>query len=487
MKRTLSIFVSLCTALVVQAAPGDTVTKANTGTTSTQTIFASGAKEITQFDATGSDATNRLYFFPGTSRVSNRRTQVANTTNIILPYVTWNTNDVLLFENSAGALTNKTITIRAYTTNKLVTLGGPIGTNLAVGDTMKERLTGIVYRPITMQASDVTTLRLNNTTGLADSDVLLLDNGAGQTLKTATISSIATNAYVYTPLNTAVRVPLAAGTILHRQQTNAPALIITNLPASATDLKLSATNGMDVGTNLLFLGPGIAEIQIIDSISRTNVTLVGATTYAHTTNSRVYVLGAERTIILPVNAGDSSLILSASTGLASNDVVAIATTPPFVSRIGALPATNLYAVAVSAAFSTVINPSSAIYKLTNTLTLAFAADHQDQRVIVNASTGLTPGDPVILLPATGGVFANTALSPIQDDILTTLTFASAVGLALTLNEGVWLEGSSVNTLIGNANVARQGAPLYASPGRGPLRVWLSGGASCSINSVTAKY
>jgi hypothetical protein len=490
MKKLFPILVSLCAALAVQAAPGDTVTRSASGTTNAQIIFPADATpmSVLSFNVTADNATNRLYFYPASTPrpVLIPNTATTNLT-VTLAANTFTTNDVLIFQNSAGLVTNKTVTIRANTTNKLVQLTGALATNLAIGDVFYERQ-ATAYTPGHVHAANATTIYLNTTNGLNVDDLLLLDRGSGNKPLTAVIATVAATPRFSVNLNRTLAADVAAGATVHKQLYGTNVTLRLNRDAGETVIMVSATNGMVAATNLLIETTlGRRQIAAIDSISATNVTLADALDFAVTTNDRVRILGYNTTTVLAQPAGSAALTLTAHTGFAANDTVILATTPPARTQFaGAFTTNNLPTVTLDAAFGAVALPGNRIYELTNTYTVKRAAEIGARAVVTDTATGLAAGDVIAIVKANNDVSLNRIAPVTADDISTTLTFATPIGITLGLNDRVWLEGAPANTLIGAATVSREGT-IYSQSTAGPLRVWLSGATACSINSLTVRY
>jgi len=490
MKKNLSILASLFAALAVQAAPGEFVTKAASGTTNCQVIFPvrSGVPRVVSYDLTADNATNRVYFYSGLTNLTLLTpTTAATNTTAVFRITEVSTNDSVLFQNSSGQLTNKTVTIRTHQTNQLITLTAPLGTNLAIGDTFSERIES-AYQPLARFASDATTLRLSTTAGLNTNNVIVLDRGEGQPLTKATVATVVPTTNYFTTLAQAAPRDLAIGGNVYVQ------LYATNVPiraaasAGATTLFVASASGMAANTNLLIEDTGRMQVVGIQSLSGTNLTLAAGLDFAVTTNSWVRILGGGTTTILPQNAGDAALLISASNGLANGTSLVLGTTPPWRTTLAGSPTpTNIYTITVSAAFGAAANPGNAIYKLTNTFTVKFPVSQEATAVVTDVSTGLAAGDRIVISPASGGVFGNRIGAGISSDLSTVLTFNSAIGITLGVADSAWLEGNSVSSLIGNATLRREAEALYAGNPSTPLRVWVSGASACSINSVTVKY
>ena len=490
MKKLFLVSCLLAFALSLGAAPGDTVTRSASGTTVAQIIFPadSTGAEVISFNATADNATNRLYFYPATTP---RAVLIPHdyTTNLTVRLAanTFTTNDVLIFQNAAGAVTNKTVTIRANTTNKIVNLMTPLGTNLASGDSFYEKRT-VAYTPLQVHAANATTVYLNSSNGLAADDLLVLDRGPNTRPLIATIDAITAPPRFQVNLNAPLPVDIAAATAVRKQLYTTNITLRMNRAAEATVIMVSATNGMVANTNLLIeTRAGRRQIAAIQSISNTNVTLSAGLDFAITTNDFVRILGYHSTAVLAQPAGRDNLTLTAHTGFAANDTVIVATTPPFRTQFaGTFVTNNLPTAVLTAAFGAAIQPGNRIYEIATNYVVQFAADVGSTSLIADTATGLAVGDELVIVKANSDVSWNRVAPGTGDYISTTLTFATPIGITLGLNDRVWLEGAPANTLIGAATVSREGT-IYSQSTAGPLRVWLSGATACSINSLTVRY
>lgn len=487
MKNILSISAVLLTALVLQAAPGELLTKSATGTTSAQVIFPArgGVPRVVAYDVTADNATNRLYFYAAVSNINLRAvTTATSTTNAVFDFTTVSNADVVLFQNESGVLTNKTVYSRTYATNYSVALMAPLGTNLAIGDTFKERLT-TVYHPLGTNALTAKSYFLDATNYLAANDVIVLDRGGGNALLTGTISALGDTTNAFASFTAPLLADVPPGSTVYRRlySTNIPVKL--NVAASTSHL-ICATNGMAAGTNLLIVAKGARQLIDITSIQNTNITLNGTLDFAITTNDSVYILGNSTATITPANASDGALLLASTNGFVAGSDLVIGTALQR-QTIGSIYRTNLHSITLSAAFGPLLQRPNVINKLTNTFTVKLAADASAAAVIADATTGLTVGDPIIVLPASGGVFANRIAPGTSTDITATLNFTSAIGITLGAGSKAWLEGAPANTLVGSATLRRDSAAIYAGRPNSPIRAYLTGASACSINSATVRY
>lgn len=489
MNRILLTLSSLCAALAVQAAPGDYLSKSATGTTTASVYFPAGTPlRVIAYDVTADNATNRVAFYPGTTKATLAKPATVSDTTLIFNSTAFTTNDVIFFQDATNGVAIATVSTNGNATNKTIVFANPIGTNLAIGDTMSERVETAAYALTRHAAANATVYYFDNIAALDTNVVLLLDRGSGAALKTATISTVVATTNNLVKVTSALPA-VAASTTVYRQQTNVAARFTVAAAATDTAIYLRATNGMAVGTNLLVeTTTGQKQIVAIDSLSGTNVTLAAGLSFAVTANDYVRVLGYSTTTKILGDAGDDSLILVATNGFSVGDYLVTGTTPPFRTRMAALASkTNQYAVTVASTFGAAADPPATIYKLTNTFTLILAAAEADNSVVADVSTGLASGEKVIISPASGGVFENTVLGTPASKILTTIKFVATPALSLAAGDRAWLRGTAQTTVVGNATLRREGEALFGVGGNLPLQVNITGAAACSINSVTVKY
>lgn len=489
--KKLLLHMSLLAALAVQAVAGESVSKSASGTTTAAVIFpAINRGRVTSYDVTADNATNRLYFFPGTTMARLAKPATPADTILIFEACSFATNNIILLQDATNGTVAATVSTNATASSSVIPLARLNGTNLAIGDTIKEVLPTI-YRPTARAAAADTTVYLSDTTGLDTNVVVLLDRGEGLPPKTGTISTLIPTTNKFVRLNSFIPADVAAGVFVLRVQTNAPTSPTIPQEAAETALFVRATNGMAAGTNLFIESANLGRRQVvkISSISSTNITLTSpGLTYNVETNDSIYVLGANTTTKLPSSAGSDSLILASTNQIALTDTIVVSNQPAFRAQFAAAAIdTNQYAMTLSVAFGAVADQGNAIYKLTNTFTLRLAAAADDRTVTTDVSTGLAAGDVIAISPASGGVFLNRVSGPIDTRSLTTVMFSAAPALSLAAGDRAWLQGTGVNTLIGAATVRQSGGSLYPFPGAVPVRVLITGAAACSLNNVTVQY
>lgn len=491
MKKTL-LSLALLAGTTLFAAQGP-LSKNASGTTTASVYFPAwpAGFTITAYDVTCDNATNRLLYYPGTTQADVLKAVASSSTTLLLSTNGYTTNDVLLLQNSSEAVVGATVTIRSQATNAVINLQAPLGTNLAVGDTLYEILPS-AYTLIANAGASATAYLVDNLTGIAGSDVMVLQRAGERPLVKDTVSSVATNTRSFVTLKTPVRQNVTIADAVYEQLTNKVVSLASSGGAVTNRITISTTNGAAVNAKIVHeTALGALTVYTITNFSgTTNLLVTPLVVEDVAVDDYVWIVHpTSYTAILPATVGDASLVLSAATALASNDVVVVNPTGQSAWRanLSATPAnTNIYTLTMGTGFGVAaLSAADKIYKATNTFTTILAASSTDYSVTTDASTALAANDRLLVVPASGGVFGNYVAS-VTTNVMTTLTFSGQIGQAMAVGDRVWLRGSPVSSVIGNAT-ARLSGQLY-SPGRGlPIQVMVTGASACTINNVTAVY
>jgi hypothetical protein len=433
-----------------------------------------------------------LKFFTGAGNATVNRAGADTLTYLFTSKVTWASNDLILIQTRNETVKWNQVSTNTTTTNKLITLANPVGTNLAIGDTIKKRLpTG--YNFISSFPNDATVYHIptNGNAVVAANDVLLLDRGPSLPLITKSVSSTATSTWAYVTLKTPLPSAVTIGdTIYERSSTNC---YITSVTGAGTILNTTNTMGVEAGSFVLVeSSAGDLVIREVDSVSaNTSITLTAALGFTPTALDRAWSISTTTyTTTLGAEPGGASLILSGSSGLASNDVVVVAATGAQVSlhNLAATPAnTNIHRITMSTTFGVAVNPTHQIYKLTNTHALVLTATNTDYELVLNNATNLTAADGLIVLPVSGGVFANQLSGTGVDFAYTQIGLTGQVGVAVAPGDAVYYVNSTNSLPIGAATVRRDGVAIIAADAGRPMRVVLTGTSACAINAITGVY
>ncbi len=488
--RISLLFASLCAALAVQAAPGEYSTKAASGSSTASVLFpASAPLRVVAYDVTADNATNRLFFYPGSTRATVAAPAASSATAVIFRETAFTTNNLVFLQNAANEIAIGTVTIRTQSTNRAVPLLSSLGTNLAAGDVVRKRLS-TAYQPVVPADASATTLHLDSLAGLTTNDVLVLDRGSGNALKTAVVSIVQTNSRRTVRFDSVLPTDVSAGERVHIQHAGNPISPTVSAAAGTTNLYLLSGAGIQANTNLFISQPGRSAIVTVHAITGTNVSTKELLPFTVSTGAQIRVLAPATSTAMAASAGADSvtLVTDALTGSAAAQTLAISNAQPFRLQTAAAPVTNsVRSLTVASAFGAIAHPSHSIYKLTNNTTVVLPALETDASIVVAASTGWSLGDTLIISPASGGVFANRISGTITPDVITTVTFSGQIGVALDKGDRAWLRGTPASTLVGNATLRNEGAALYAHGANVPLQVLITGASACSLNSVTVKF
>lgn len=486
-----SAFCLLPSARAVEGA----LTLSASGTTSAAVNFPGGTHplKITQYDVTSDAAAGTLKFHSGTAGFTVLKAAASNTRGCLTGKSTLASNDVVLLQNAAETVVLCQVSTNIVTTNKLVMLQNPLGTNLAVGDTVKTRLTS-AFRLIAPAAANSLAYLVDNVTGLSQDDRLVLDRGAGLPLLSDTVDTAVTNtARKFITLKTPVVQPVTIGDVVYEVVLAGPLLCSLATNATATEIQMTNTGTLADGDKVLILcASGDRAIKTITTVTTDSKLLLSATTGIPVAlYDKIYPLNATAyTAILPASPGDNSMVLSAATTLVSGDTIAVASAgnQPWISALSAAAATtNIYTLTMATGFGVAALPNAAIYKTTNTYTTILTASAADSSIVLDTATNLSAATPVIVLPASGGVFANTLGASGTDYAVSSLGFTNTLGLALASGDSVWLMGTTNSTVVGAATLRQSGAALQSFDQGRPVRAVITGTSACSINSITGDY
>lgn len=487
--KSLLLSFALLAGMSVRAAEGY-VTKSASGTTSATVLFPAGPPlRITAYDVTADNATNRLIFQNGTVGATVAKAAASSATSVTFLKTTFVTNNQVFFQDASENTAVGIVATNGTVTNKLITLANVIGTNLAAGDAVAKILSA-PYRVIARTPSG-TLHFVDNLTGIDATDLLVLDRGPSLPLKADTVSGVATNVRSYITLKTRVAQDVTAGDAVYEQLTNKTVTLAGTVGTNT--LTVNTTNGIPANTVILHetaLG-AVTVYTVTNFTGTTNLLITPPLVEASTVSDYVFILHpTSYTATLPARAGDPSLVLSAATTLASNDVVVVKSTGAAIWRanLAATPAnTNIYTVDFDNGFGVATDLPHVIYKSTNSTTTVLAANRTEFTVVTTIGTNFAAGERLLISPVSGGRFDNYVLGTPADYALTTVGFTAQTGVALAVGDSVYLLGTTNSTLVGAATLRADGTALYSVERGKPLKVMITGAAACSLNSVTGKY
>lgn len=487
--KSLLLSFALLAGMSVRAAEGY-VTKSASGTTSATVLFPAGPPlRITAYDVTADNATNRLIFQSGTVGATVAKAAASSATSVTFLKTTFVTNNQVFFQDASENTAVGIVATNGTVTNKLISLANAIGTNLAAGDAVAKILSA-PYRVIARTPSG-TGCFVDNLAGIAAADVLVLDRGPSLPLTSDAVNGVATNGRSYVTLKTRAARDVTAGDAVYEQLTNKTVTLAGTVGTNT--LTVNTTNGI-VANGLILHETALGSVTVYtvtNFTGTTNLLITPPLVEASTVNDYVFVLHpTSYTATLPARAGDPSLVLSAATALASNDVIVVKSTGAATWRanLAATPAsTNIYTLDLLSGFGVASDVPHVVYKTTNSTTTVLAASRNDFTVVTSIGTNFAAGERLLITPASGGLFQNSVLGTPQDYALTTIGFTAQTGVALAVGDSVYLLGTTNNTLVGAATLRGDGQALYSVERGKPLKVMITGAAACSLNSVTGKY
>lgn len=494
MKTKLLLSLALLVAACATAAEGY-VLKSASGTTNATVYFPAGTAtfRLVSLDVTADNATNTLLLAAGTTSANVIKTALSTATNVVCEKCTLASNDVVLFQNAAETVTAGTVWTNTLSTNKQIALQAMLGTNLAVEDVLRERLT-TAYTVATAAAADATTYYVDATTGLAGGDIVVLyRNGLPYTSQTLDSTASVTNKRA--ALVTPVVHPVTIGDAIYERNGAVSTNVIGTTAYNGLSLCVAGTNGFAAADRVLIetVG-GNRAVRTIDTdgTGTTNITLTVAPGFAVVSGDSVTLLTSQDyAAVWSAAAGDSSLLIDVATGLTNRDELVVVSTgyAPWRVKINGTPASETAkTIVVNSTFGVAVAAGEVLYEASQTAcALTFTAASTAQSVICDVSTGLAAADRVILFPASGGLFENTVAAAGVDYPISTVSFTAATGAALAAGDSVWLLGTATSFPIGAATVRRDSSAIWTALRGRPVRAVLTGAAACSINNLTGVY
>jgi len=476
---------------IASAAEGY-VSKTATGSNSAEVFFPAGnlPMRVISINCTSDTNGGKLTLQSGTVGYTVAKAAASSVTNLVLFKTALASNDSVLLQNAAETNKRLTVTNNSVVTNKYITLRNVLGTNLAVGDVLNERLT-VAYTLQAPVAADGTSFLLDTTNGIVSGDVLLLQRPGQLALSKATLDVVSSATNKLATLKTPVVHPVTIGDVVYEQMTNHAAVAAT-IAYNAVSIHVTSTNGFANGDLVYIRSGGNTAVRTIATVATTNITLTVAAGFALAANDDINCLTSTTyAAIYPALEGDRTLVLNVATGLASNDVVVVASTgyAPWSANLSGVPSsTKIYTVTTTGAFGVAAPAGSVLHELSaTTCTLALAAAAADFAVVANVATSLAAGDVVAITPATGGVFENIVNAAGTDYALSTVSFSATLGAAMAAGDSVYVLGNTATLPIGNATVREDSESIFAVDRGRPLRAYLTGSNACTINNITVVY
>lgn len=490
--KTPILLLSILAALGLHAAgPEGLVSKSATGTTVARVAFEPGDRgfSLSVADATSDKAASVFSWRYGTTPLTIARAAASSVTSLVFyasaGQATQANATVFLTAPTNGLVTNLTVLNSSLATNSILYLQQPLGTAMAVGDVVRERLA-----PATLTAdlfTNTTNAWLDSLTGLAANDVVLIEAGAN--LRTNTIHAVANQTNRAITISDPLPVALAIGDPVHEVLTNR-AVLLGNVSASGTNVHVATTNSFSAGVSVLIRAAnGKEAIRPIHAVSATNIALLGAPGFALTTNDVLYRLTNSTTVAFPVPPGITRLELVTHAGLTNGDTLVItnASLPPFTVRHHGGDAASIRYRASLKHTNTFTAPAGfTIAKLTNTHTLTLAAPAGAFEVVASSSTALAQGDSLILNYADGSL-ARSVLGAVGSQPLLTVNFTGNIGSAMNSGDNAYVSSSAVTSPVGNTTVRLIGSGLFSAPPGRPGQLTVDGTSAVTINQAVADY
>jgi hypothetical protein len=475
--KKLLLSLALLVAVSAWAQPG-LVNQSATGTNNPVVYFPGSeayALRVVSYDLTGSQAADKLTLKSGTTRLPLLKAATATSSNLVFAKtgVTFASNDVLLAQSAAGLVVAATVQTNVYQTNKTITFNNVLGTNLAVGDKIRERLT-VPYTVQAVAGTAATVLFVDTVTGLAGNDILVLNQG-GKGFLTNLVSSVATaNRFRYS-LRDPAETDAAIGDVVYYTKTNTTT--IADVTAfDGLSLNVATTNGFTAADIVLISTTrGLQAIRTIDTggVTLTNLTLTVAPGFATAAGDRVTVISGARTLIKPVVAGASSILLDALTAMADGTNIVVAPTgkTPWENKLVSTNSVeSIKSITLDHTFGVAVYPGQLLYEASLTaLTTTFAADQLDKAIVCDVATSIVADDTVYIFPASAVpiCYKNTVAKTPEDFSMLSVTNSNVqLGAAMAAGDSVYLAGNTATFLVGAASVTAQNAVGLWQAGRG---------------------
>lgn len=474
----------------VVCAQDNYLSRSASGTTSAVTTFPGRPGQslrLVNLDVTSDLSSSVVSWAVGTAGANLAVASTAAATNVFVYGSALASNDVVLAQSAAGSVTNATVWGRTSFTNGNVFLGTVIGTNLAAGDTVRERIS-TAYAMMTGASSSATDYLISSTNGIAVNDIVIGETTT--TNGTGTVSAIDCVTNKVVPLLGSVKIPLAVGDSVYERGT-VKTNIAGTISASSTNLHVLGTNGFAASDVVVIETAGQnMVVRTIHSVDTTNIALTATVGIALAADDLVHRLGTAKLIKFPATEGDRFIILNNATSLVSNDVVVAVPASGAVWRdaVGAtdIGNTNVNTLTLASTLAFGMPMGANFYKLTNSYSVTLATSSNATSVVLTNSTGLAAGDVIVFSPAGTGTFKNTVLGA---EVITfnRINFTGAVGLALGVGDDLFTQGTAVTAPIGATTVRNAADGSFVAPAGRPARLTLNGTSACSINNAVGKY
>jgi len=286
----------MLSALALVAVPDEYVTKTASGSTAATVYFEPGPRDarLVVTDVTSDKAASVLNWRVGDQQLTILKavpaTVISNLLTTVSATSAYGLNSNIVSVTSAGVVTAHTAGTNSLVTNGIITLHNPIGTNLAVGDRIRER-TSTYYQVTALSSTNLVSVSTNS--AITNGNLYLLTGGAGQMI-TNTLTSYITNGANYELNFTNVFTNIFNPDRVYVLTTN----LYTNSFVAAASANVVYLEGYAGVTNndLLVFTPasgGIFASQVNSAAENIyqNQTIAAATGIALAVGDRLFVLG----------------------------------------------------------------------------------------------------------------------------------------------------------------------------------------------------
>jgi hypothetical protein len=174
------------------------------------------------------------------------------------------------------------------------------------------------------------------------------------------------------------------------------------------------------------------------------------------------VIAGARTLVKPLRAGDSTILLDALTAMGDETNIVVAPTglSPWQNKIvSSNSVESIKSITTDHVWDVAVYPGQVLYEASSTvLTTTFTADNMSKSLTTDVATSIVAGDTVYILPVSAepACFARVvAKTPENLEMLSVTNSNVQLGVALDAGDSVWLAGNTGTFLVGAANVTAQ--------------------------------
>lgn len=250
--RFFKVGAALVIASAVLAGAAEYVGSNASGSTNAEVPLVAKAGKtlrLVSLDATSDKAASVATWFRADGALATVALAAADDATNLLCYASGlASNDVVLLQNAAGTITERTVWGRVDTTNHWLLLRSALGTNQAVGDPVYEMATNNTTIATEADiATNATGLHVSSTNGFAADDVILITSVTNATSILRTVQEV-------TETNLTLTAELGGFAVYQgdRVRKLSPATLILAAAASSDRVLASSAGGFTVNEELLF-------------------------------------------------------------------------------------------------------------------------------------------------------------------------------------------------------------------------------------------